>query len=192
MNKKIVFLIKCSLVLVIAGLVFPEGNIMAADCKALRNQAKRTTSLLKKRDFLSDAVKMCPKDPYLNYDYAKTLERLRKYEEALKYYTIASRFQSTRAKAFFGMGDVFVVLSAPKKAVVAFEKGLAVDPKNERAKQSLAKLRKKYNIKASPSPAVVAPPTPKPAPVVATSKPKPSPAAAAVKGPNLKLQTPFK
>lgn len=190
MNKKIVFLIKCGLVLVIAGFIFPEGNMLAADCKALRNQAKKTTSLLKKRDFLSDAVKMCPKDPYLNYDYAKTLERLRKYEEALKYYTIASRFQSTRAKAFFGMGDVFVVLSAPKKAVVAYEKGLAVDPKNKRAKQSLDELRKKYNIKASPPPAVVAPTTPKPAPV-ATSKPTPK-TAAAVKGPNLKLQTPFK
>lgn len=191
MNKKILFLMKLSVVVVIAVLAFPVGDLMAADCKALRNQAQKMTSLLKKRDFLNDAVSMCAEDPYLNYDYAKTLERLRKYEEALHYYTIASRFQSTRANAFFGMGDVFVILAEPQKAAVAYEKGLAVDPSNDRAKQSLVELQKKYNIKVTPPAAVVAvqePPTPAPTPAP-THEPS---APVAVKGPDLKLQTPFK
>jgi tetratricopeptide (TPR) repeat protein len=188
MNKKILFLMKLCVVLVVAVLAFPAGDLVAADCKALRNQAQQMTSLLKKRDFLKDAVSMCAEDPYLNYDYAKTLERLRKYEEALHYYTIASRFQSTRANAFFGMGDVFVILSEPQKAAVAYEKGLAVDPSNDRAKQLLVELQKKFNIKVTPPAAVVVqePPAPAPAPAHEPS------ASAAVKGPDLKLQTPFK
>lgn len=180
------------LAVVICWLGVSMEDSQAADCKALRSQANKETSLLKKRNLLQKAVSECPEDPQLNYSYAKTLERLRKYEEALKYYTVASRFRSTKAESFFGMGDIYLILSKPDKAALAYEKGLRIDPKNERARNSLKEIRGKYK---SSSAVAAPPPPPPPAPPVV--KPKinvspPTPAPPVVeKGPDLNLQTPF-
>ena len=181
-----------SLAVVICWLGVSMEDSHAADCKALRNQANEETSLLKKRNLLKKAVVQCPRDPQLNYSYAKTLERLRKYEEALKYYTVASRFRSTKAESFFGMGDIYLILSKPDKAAIAYEKGLRIDPKNERALNSLKEIRGKHKLSST---IAVPPPPPPPAqPVVKPEKSvsPPAPAPTVVeKGPDLKLQTPF-
>ena len=187
MDKRFIYFPACLLV-ILGCMLVDEGPVTAADCKFLRSRAQKETSLLKKRDLLKQAVTECPQDPVLNYSYGKTLERLRKYEEAIPYYKIATQYESTRAEAFFGMGDIYVILSKPQQAAVAFEKGLATDPTNERAKKSLEELRKKYNIKAS---AVATAPPPKAPPPESTTVQQAAPAPT-VSGPDLEFQTPFK
>ena len=127
--------------LLLCGLFCAAAQGLAADCKALAEKVRKEQSLVAKRDLLAAAVKECGNDAEINYMYGYSLERLRKYDEALKYYASATALDRKYAKAFFSMGDVYMNLDQVANAVTAYEKGLNVEPGDKRAGKSLESAR---------------------------------------------------
>jgi outer membrane protein OmpA-like peptidoglycan-associated protein len=80
-----------------------------------------------------------------------SLERLRDYNNALRYYVTASTLDPKHAKAFFGLGDIYMVTDKAQNAVTAYEKGLALDPGNKRAAKSLESARIKLKAQRGES-----------------------------------------
>lgn len=113
----------------------------AADCKKIAETINQEHDLIARRDLLATAIKQCPKDPDINFMQGYTLERLRDYKDALPYYLTASTLDPKHAKAFFGMGDIYMVTDKVQNAVSAYEKGLGIDPGNKRAAKSLESAR---------------------------------------------------
>lgn len=121
-----------------------NSHARAANCLNIRKDAKQERNLLKKHKILQKAVKECADDPIINYQYAYALERLRKYEEALKYYIVASELDNKNPKYFFGMADIYMILGNAGSAIRAYEKGLQIDPTNKRAQKDLKLVRIKH------------------------------------------------
>jgi tetratricopeptide (TPR) repeat protein len=115
------------------------GAAVAADCLAIRKKIKQETDLLKRREMISQGLTNCPNDPVINFKYAYSLERFRKYDEALKHYQVATKLDPKYAKAYFGMGDMYIQKGDPQASVAAYQKGLAIDPGDKRAARSLQK-----------------------------------------------------
>lgn len=124
--------------LLLCGLTLPA---LAADCKKIAEEISQQRDLIARRDLLTTAIKQCPKDPEINFMQGYSLERLRDYNDALRYYVTASTLDPKHAKAFFGMGDVYMVTDKTQNAVTAYEKGLGLDPGNKRAAKSLESAR---------------------------------------------------
>lgn len=103
-------------------------------------RVKEMTSLLEKKEALKDLVGRCKDHAEVNYQCAYTLERLRKYEEAARYYERATRLDPKNPRYFFGLGDVYRVLGEVDKAKRAYETGLAIAPGNRRAERCLREL----------------------------------------------------
>lgn len=122
-------------------LALSPPPVSAADCKQLAEKVRLERSLIARRDLLATAIKQCPKDPEINFMQGYNLERLRDYNDALRYYVTASTLDPKHAKAFFGMGDVYMVTEKAENAVDAYEKGLSIDPGNKRAERSLESAR---------------------------------------------------
>ena len=138
-------LLLCSLSL----LALLPSPAPAVDCKELAEKISREHNPIARRDQLATAVKQCPKDPEINFMQGYSLERLRNYKEALHYYATASALDPKHAKAFFGLGDVYMVTNNMQQAMLAYQKGLAIDPGNKRAAKSLesAKIQELARIK---------------------------------------------
>lgn len=109
-----------------------------ADCLAVRKKIAQERDMLQKRELTKQALKDCPNDAVINFTYAYSMERFRKYDQALKHYKISVKLDSKYAKGYFGMGDMYAQLRRPAQAIAAYKKGLALDPKNKRALKSLA------------------------------------------------------
>ncbi len=118
-------------------------QVIAADCKGMLDKAKKERSLLKQEALLQEALSKCPKDAAVNYRYGYAMERLRKYEDALKYYRAAVKLDKKNAKYHFGMADIYVVLENLPSALKSYEKGLKLNPRNSRARRSFEELRAK-------------------------------------------------
>ncbi len=166
------------LTLLIVAILAPQA--WGADCLAVRKKISQERDMLRKRELTKQGLKDCPNDPVINFTYAYSMERFRKYKDALKHYKIATKLDPKYAKGYFGMADMYVQLNQPAKAIPAYEKGLSLEPKNKRASKSLAAAKaeaKKAGISiAAPAAAVV--------PVVAQNTPsKTKPAAPAAKTP---------
>ncbi len=113
----------------------------AADCKKIAEEISQERDLIARRDLLATAIKQCAKDPEINFMQGYSLERLRDYNNALRYYVTASTLDPKHAKAFFGLGDIYMVTDKVQNAVTAYEKGLGLDPGNKRAEKSLESAR---------------------------------------------------
>lgn len=120
--------------------------LMAADqtCTTLAVQIKKERNLLKKQSLIKNALKLCPDDAAIYYSAGYAAERLRKYERAQSYYLKASEIDTGYAKAYFGLGDIYMVLGNAKSAIDAYENGLQLVPKNKRARASLSIAKIKY------------------------------------------------
>lgn len=128
----------CLFSMLFSTLCFAENR-----CDVLLEQAQKTSMLLPRRTILEKAIKLCPSDPEVNFQYAYSLERLRKYDSAIKYYkkAVENDKSKTTAKYFFGLGDVSLMTDKFKDAVTAYEAGLKIDPENKRAMASLEKAK---------------------------------------------------
>ncbi|OGR07869.1 MAG: hypothetical protein A2511_11560 [Deltaproteobacteria bacterium RIFOXYD12_FULL_50_9] len=143
--------------------------LQAADCKSLAEEIRRERSIINQKTKLADAVKVCPNSAELNFSYGYTLERLRDYDLAVKYYKAAAALDNKSASAWFGLGDVYTVLGDAKSAVESYEKGLKFAPGDRRAKKSLElalgqlhTTGEKQKVMAAPEPqpkATTAPPS---------------------------------
>lgn len=134
----------------LCGLALPRPAL-AADCKKIAEEVSQERDLIARRDLLATAIKQCAKDPEINFMQGYSLERLRDYNDALRYYVTASTLDPKHAKAFFGMGDVYMVTDKAQNAVTAYEKGLALDPGNKRAAKSLESARIKLKAQRGES-----------------------------------------
>jgi len=117
--------------------------LLAADCQKLKKALKMERNLKTKRKMLSDAIVQCPDDPILNYKYALSLERFRKYEKALSYYQRAVRGNPKMAKAYAGMGDVHIYLGQLDEAINAYAFAVKYMPDSDRFNGRYARLRVK-------------------------------------------------
>lgn len=107
------------------------------DCAALLSHVKTITSLIERAKQLDAAAAGCPADAAVAYERAFALERLRRYPEALGAYRTATELNPGHAKAHVGVADTLMVLGDPAGAVAAYERGLALDGSNERARRAL-------------------------------------------------------
>ena len=114
------------------------------DCGEIAVQIKKERNLLKKQKLLKQALKLCPDNAEIHYGCAYTAERLRKYEKAQSHYLKATEIDNKYAKAYFGLGDIYMVLGNAGSAIAAYEKGLQLVPKNRRAKAALEVARIKH------------------------------------------------
>ncbi len=130
------------------------GQGFAADCLAIRKKIKQETDLIKRRELISQGLTDCPNDPVINFKYAYSLERFRKYKDALKHYQVATKLDPKYAKAYFGMGDMHLQLDQPHEAIVAYQKGLSIDPDDKRAARSMQEAISK--AKTAPAQVMVA------------------------------------
>jgi tetratricopeptide (TPR) repeat protein len=136
---KKILLLACVLMFLLVSSSWAEDD----QCAGLLSKANNTVMLLSKRALLEKAVKQCPNNPEVNYQYAYCLERLRKYNEATTYYRKAVKLDKEKktAKELFGLGDVCRMTGNLKEAVDAYEAGLRIEPSNKRAIASLAEVR---------------------------------------------------
>jgi outer membrane protein OmpA-like peptidoglycan-associated protein len=166
-------------------IVLPDAfQIYADDCSGLWDNIKKQRSLIQQRQSLTTILEQCADDPLINYKYAYNCERLRKYEEALQYYIKASELDPSYHNAYYGAGDVYMVLGKPGPAIKMFEKGLEIKS-STRAKKSLKLAKIKY--KAQMGDAVT---TDEFVTVMEESKRKPT-TAGAIDGPILRIQIQF-
>ncbi|MCK5914861.1 MAG: OmpA family protein [Deltaproteobacteria bacterium] len=114
------------------------------ECRTVNMQIKKERNLLKKQKLINQAMTLCPEDAEINYSCAYAAERLRKYSKAQNHYLKATELDSNYAKAYFGLGDIYMVLGNARSAIGAYEKGLALIPQNKRARSSLELARIKY------------------------------------------------
>ncbi len=128
-------------IFLVAFLCLAIGSpVLGADCKALKQAFKQERDLKKRRSMIADAIVQCPNDPDINYKYALSLERFRKYEKALGHYQKAVLFNPQMAKAHAGMGDVYTYLGQLDEAIAAYEEAVKVMPGNERYERRYARL----------------------------------------------------
>ena len=201
---------RIGMVSVAAGLLLwfcalETGGAWAADCKALGEAISKERTLLTRKGMIEEAMEACPRDVEIVYQHGYTLERLRKYDEALKSYKKAIGIDPNYVKAYFSIGDIQMILKNYQEAAESFENGLRLDASDVRAQASLKEAQTKYQEltgKTLPSTLPViaakpaAPPVPEPAGVATPAK-----AAVVVKeedklpaqlvAPILRLQVPF-
>lgn len=129
--------------------VFSWGNgslAAAADCKALAEAISQERTLMTKKTLIEEAMKVCPRDAEIVYQHGYTLERLRKYDEALRSYRKAISLDGGYAKAYFSIGDVQMILRNYEESAQAYEAGLRHEPGDARAAASLQEVRNRYKV----------------------------------------------
>lgn len=128
----------CAQLLFIMTLILGLGSsVIAADCEAVHKAFQQEHNPQKRRKLIAAAILKCPNDPIVNYKYGLSQERFRKYEKALGYYKTAARLNPTMAKAYGGMGDVYVQLGLLDEAIKAYSKAVAGMPDSERFNRRL-------------------------------------------------------
>jgi len=124
--------------------ILGSGMAWAADCKSLSEAISKERTLLTRKTMIEEAMEACPGDAEIVYQHGYTLERLRKYEDALKSYRKALSLDSTNAKAYFSIGDIQMILKNYQDAAEAFEAGLRLDSQDVRAQSSLKEAQTRY------------------------------------------------
>jgi outer membrane protein OmpA-like peptidoglycan-associated protein len=131
--------------LALAGLLAAAAPARAPakeiDCAALLAHVKTITGLIERAAQLEQAADRCPADAAVAYERAFALERLRRYPEALSGYRNATELDPSHGKAHVGLGDMLMQLGDPAGGVAAYERGLALDPRNDRARKALELAR---------------------------------------------------
>ena len=120
--------------------VFIAAPSLAADCQSLKKALKTERNLKQKRKMLSNLIIQCPEDPVINYKYALSLERFRKYDKALGYYQKAILLNPQMGKAYAGMGDVYIYLGMLDESIEAYRVARKLMPQSERTGSRLARL----------------------------------------------------
>ena len=140
MNRTLQFIAAICILVLTACPVLAAGQ----ECSTIKDQIKKQRNLLKKQKLIDQALTLCPQDAEIHYRCAYAAERLRKYDKAQSNYLKATELDSNYDKAFFGLGDIYMVLGNAKSAIAAYERGLTLVPQNKRARSSLDLARIKH------------------------------------------------
>src|SRR6056297_1328722 len=89
----------------------------ADPCAELKQQIRKERGLLKKRALLDQARQQCPEDAEVSYLGGYAAERLRQYERAMTRYLQATELDENHVKAYFGLGDIHMVLGNAAAAI---------------------------------------------------------------------------
>lgn len=135
MKTKIIY---CVLVIFLCLTLTDQA--FSADCTAIKKALKQERNIKKKREMVVDAIAQCPEDPHLNYKYGLFLERFRKYDKALGYYQKAILYDPKMAKAYAGMGDIYILLGLMDQAIEGYTKAVEIMPSNNRYNKRLSRL----------------------------------------------------
>ncbi len=127
----------------VSSSAFLIGPANAGECDYLLEKAGQVSILTEQSQLYKEAQNKCPNDALVNYKYAFSLERLRKYDQALQYYNKASSLDKSSAKYLFGVADASRMANHIQGAVDAYQQGLKLQPGNVRAKKSLDAMLKK-------------------------------------------------
>ncbi len=119
------------------------SSVGAVDCDVVKQELKAERSLKKKRQILRAVISQCPDDPDINYKYALSLERFRKYEEALIYYQKAVFLNPEMGKAYAGLGDIFIYQGRLVEALNAYHIARQLMPESKRIMDRLIRLEVK-------------------------------------------------
>lgn len=120
-----------------ASVVTPS---IAADCESKKQALKVERDFKKKREMLGRMIVECPDDAVVNYKYALSLERFRKYDKALAYYQKAILLNPHLGKAYVGMGDVFMYQGALDESIDAYRAAVERMPEDRRSASRLILL----------------------------------------------------
>ncbi len=126
--------------MLLLGVMIVVPAARAVDCDGLLTAAGQEPGLLEQSQLLGEAVKACPKHAEITYKYGYSLERLRKYNDALEYYKRAAKINAKSAKYYFGMADIYVIQKDTSAAIAAYEEGLRLEPQNSMARMALEEL----------------------------------------------------
>ncbi len=107
-----------------------------ADCKQVAQAIKKERNFMKKKALVEESIVICPDNAVIIFQYAFSRERYNHLEEALRYYQKAVELEPEMVKAIFGMADVYAALGQKELAVMAYSRGLSLDPINVRAIRS--------------------------------------------------------
>jgi outer membrane protein OmpA-like peptidoglycan-associated protein len=127
----------CIAIICILVLTISPSFASEQECNTIKTKIKKERNLLKKRELLNNALNLCPQDAEVFYSCAYAAERLRHYDKAQRNYLKATELDNNYAKAYFGLGDIYMVLGNSRSAIDAYERGLALEPQNKRARSSL-------------------------------------------------------
>ncbi len=116
---------------------------MAADCQSKKKALKLERDLKKKRKMLAMLIVECPDDAMVNYKYALSLERFRKYDKALSYYQKAVSLNPKMGKAYIGVGDVYMYQGGLDEAIDAYRRAVQLMPDDRRSASRLGRLEVK-------------------------------------------------
>ncbi|MEW5902699.1 MAG: tetratricopeptide repeat protein, partial [Acidobacteriota bacterium] len=124
------------LLLFFGGLMPTGESCLAGECDGFVAELTRLTGLLQRRDFLEKVIGRCPEDHRLHYAYGHTMERLRRYDEALLAYQKVVEIKPDCAEGYLAMGEVYLSLGMNEEAVALLDQGLSLDPHNIWGKRS--------------------------------------------------------
>ncbi|MFZ5765484.1 MAG: OmpA family protein [Thermodesulfobacteriota bacterium] len=127
------------LLLFFSFLVPVGAPCLAGECDGIVAELARLTGLLERRDFLEKVIGRCPEDHRLHYAYGQTMERLRRYDEALLAYRKAVEIKPDCAEGYLAMGEVYLCLGKNDEALALLDQGLSLDPHNIWGKRSYAR-----------------------------------------------------
>ncbi len=91
--------------------------------------------------YFREAIRRFPSDGGYHSNLASTLYRMGSYEEAASEYLTALRLGHEKAETFSGLGMALLKLGRRDEAARAFGETLRIDPRHERAREQLNRLR---------------------------------------------------
>ena len=99
----------------------------------LGNIALKQNKLSEAQEYFKESIAASPKDEVLAYNVGEIFFSNQGYDEAIKYFTLASEIKPEWPDSFLKLGYVYLNKADTANAVVKFEKFLTLEPDGERA-----------------------------------------------------------
>jgi tetratricopeptide (TPR) repeat protein len=108
-------------------------DMMGKALAGLGNIKLKQNKLAEAQEYFKESIAASPKDEILAYNVGEIFFSNQGYEEAIKYFTLASEIKPDWPDSFLKLGYVYLNKADTANAVVKFEKFLTLEPDGERA-----------------------------------------------------------
>ncbi len=102
----------------------------------LGNIALKQNKLNEAQEYFKESIAASPKDEVLAYNVGEIFFSNQGYDEAIKYFTLASEIKAEWPDPYLKLGYVFLNKADYASAIAKFEKFLTLEPDGERAAQA--------------------------------------------------------